>query len=215
MMTTTEVDNWPGDVQGVQGPELMDRMRRHAERFGVEIVNDHVRQRRARPAAVPARRREGRIHLRCADHRDRRLGALPRPPSEKHSGAAACRRARPATASSSATSRSPSSAAATPPSKRRCTSRTSPRTSRSCTGATSCAPSRSCRIACSSAARPGNVAILWDHAVDEVLGNDQGVTGVRLASTARRQRSASSTSPGCSSRSATRRTRKSSRASSR
>ncbi len=42
LMTTTEVDNWPGDVEGLLGPALMDRMRRHAERFGVEIVNDHI-----------------------------------------------------------------------------------------------------------------------------------------------------------------------------
>jgi thioredoxin reductase (NADPH) len=42
LMTTTEVDNWPGDVEGLQGPELMDRMRRHAERFSTQIVNDHV-----------------------------------------------------------------------------------------------------------------------------------------------------------------------------
>jgi thioredoxin reductase (NADPH) len=42
LMTTTEVDNWPGDVHGLQGPDLMDRMRRHAERFNTQIVNDHV-----------------------------------------------------------------------------------------------------------------------------------------------------------------------------
>ena len=42
LMTTTDVDNWPGDVHGLLGPDLMDRMRRHAERFGVEIVSDHV-----------------------------------------------------------------------------------------------------------------------------------------------------------------------------
>ena len=42
LMTTTEVDNWPGDVHGLQGPDLMDRMRRHAERFSTQIVNDHV-----------------------------------------------------------------------------------------------------------------------------------------------------------------------------
>ncbi len=41
-MTTTEVDNWPGDVEGLQGPALMERMRRHAERFATEIVNDHM-----------------------------------------------------------------------------------------------------------------------------------------------------------------------------
>ena len=42
LMTTTEVDNWPGDDAGVQGPDLMERMRRHAERFATEIVFDHV-----------------------------------------------------------------------------------------------------------------------------------------------------------------------------
>jgi thioredoxin reductase (NADPH) len=42
LMTTTEVDNWPGDVEGLQGPGLMERMRRHAERFATEIVGDHI-----------------------------------------------------------------------------------------------------------------------------------------------------------------------------
>jgi thioredoxin reductase (NADPH) len=42
LMTTTEVDNWPGDVEGLQGPALMERMRRHAERFATQIVNDHI-----------------------------------------------------------------------------------------------------------------------------------------------------------------------------
>ncbi|HUG03202.1 MAG TPA: thioredoxin-disulfide reductase [Steroidobacteraceae bacterium] len=42
LMTTTEVDNWPGDVEGLLGPDLMDRMRRHAERFGVEIAADQA-----------------------------------------------------------------------------------------------------------------------------------------------------------------------------
>ncbi len=42
LMTTTDVDNWPGDVEGLQGPQLMDRMLKHAERFDTEIVNDHI-----------------------------------------------------------------------------------------------------------------------------------------------------------------------------
>jgi thioredoxin reductase (NADPH) len=42
LTTTTDVDNWPGDAEGVQGPELMQRMQRHAERFGTEIVFDHI-----------------------------------------------------------------------------------------------------------------------------------------------------------------------------
>jgi thioredoxin reductase (NADPH) len=42
LMTTTEVDNWPGDPHGLTGPLLMERMRKHAERFNTEVVNDHI-----------------------------------------------------------------------------------------------------------------------------------------------------------------------------
>src|SRR6185295_15374986 len=42
LMTTTDVDNWPADATGVQGPELMERFLKHAERFGTEIISDHV-----------------------------------------------------------------------------------------------------------------------------------------------------------------------------
>ncbi len=42
LTTTTDVDNWPGDADGVQGPELMQRMQKHAERFDTEIIFDHI-----------------------------------------------------------------------------------------------------------------------------------------------------------------------------
>jgi thioredoxin reductase (NADPH) len=42
LMTTTDVDNWPGDVEGLQGPALMERMREHAERFHTRLVNDQI-----------------------------------------------------------------------------------------------------------------------------------------------------------------------------
>jgi thioredoxin reductase (NADPH) len=44
LMTTTDVDNWPGDVEGLQGPDLMLRMRKHAERFSTEIAEDHIQR---------------------------------------------------------------------------------------------------------------------------------------------------------------------------
>ena len=42
LMTTTDVDNWPADAEGVQGPDLMQRFQRHAERFETEVVSDHI-----------------------------------------------------------------------------------------------------------------------------------------------------------------------------
>ncbi|MEM6513696.1 MAG: thioredoxin-disulfide reductase [Pseudomonadota bacterium] len=42
LMTTTDVDNWPGDAEGLQGPDLMQRMLQHAERYDTEVINDHV-----------------------------------------------------------------------------------------------------------------------------------------------------------------------------
>jgi len=44
LMTTTDVDNWPADHAGVQGPELMERFQKHAERFGTRLITDHIHQ---------------------------------------------------------------------------------------------------------------------------------------------------------------------------
>ena len=44
LMTTTDVDNWPADADGVQGPDLMERFRRHAERFATELLHDHIQK---------------------------------------------------------------------------------------------------------------------------------------------------------------------------
>ena len=44
LMTTTDVDNWPGDVHGLMGPDLMERMRKHAERFDTQFVFDHIHE---------------------------------------------------------------------------------------------------------------------------------------------------------------------------
>ncbi len=42
LMTTTDVDNWPGDVEGLQGPDLMERMLKHVQRYNTEVINDHI-----------------------------------------------------------------------------------------------------------------------------------------------------------------------------
>lgn len=44
LMTTTDVDNWPGDVEGLQGPDLMARMLKHVQRFDTEVVHDHIQR---------------------------------------------------------------------------------------------------------------------------------------------------------------------------
>lgn len=44
LTTTTDVDNWPGDVEGLQGPDLMTRMQQHAERFDTEVIFDHINE---------------------------------------------------------------------------------------------------------------------------------------------------------------------------
>jgi len=44
LTTTTDVENWPGDSEGLQGPELMDRMKKHVEQFDVKVVNDHINE---------------------------------------------------------------------------------------------------------------------------------------------------------------------------
>ena len=43
LTTTTEVENWPGDHNNLQGPELMDRMKEHAEKYNVRIINDYIK----------------------------------------------------------------------------------------------------------------------------------------------------------------------------
>ena len=57
LMTTTDVDNWPGDVEGLQGPALMERMQKHAARFGTEIQFDYVTAVDLSQHAVPVKRR--------------------------------------------------------------------------------------------------------------------------------------------------------------
>ena len=66
LMTTTDVDNWPADADGVQGPDLMQRFQKHAERFETEVVFDHIHTVNLGRAAVPARGRRGHLHLRRA-----------------------------------------------------------------------------------------------------------------------------------------------------
>ena len=104
LMTTTEVDNWPGDAHGLMGPDLMERMQAHAERFDTEIVFDHIH-------TADLSQRPFRLKGDSGEYTGDALiiatGAtreVPGPASRRErSWAAACPPARPATASSSRT----------------------------------------------------------------------------------------------------------------
>ena len=54
LMTTTDVDNWPADPDGVMGPELMERFEKHAKRFNTEIVFDHIHYYKRLIRSIPA-----------------------------------------------------------------------------------------------------------------------------------------------------------------
>ena len=182
LMTTTEVDNWPGDVEGLQGPALMERMKPHAERFATEIVNDHVQ---AVDLAVRPFRLRGDAHGYSCDALIIATGATARYlglPSEdrfRGRGVSACatcdgfffRNQRVAvvgggnTAVEEALYLSHIAQHVTLVHRRdklRAEKILQERLFREVTA--------------------GKMSVIWNHTVDEVLGNEHGVSGVRLRS---------------------------------
>jgi thioredoxin reductase (NADPH) len=184
LMTTTDVDNWPGDDAGVQGPELMERMRRHAERFETEIVFDHIHKVNltARPFLL-----EGDSGSYTCDALIIATGATARylglPSEEKFKGRGV-------------------SACAT------CDGFFYRNQAVAVIGGGNTAVEEALYLSnlashvtlvhrrdalraekimqqklFEKAGPGGNVTLLWDHVVDEVLGDDSGVTGVRVRNT--------------------------------
>jgi thioredoxin reductase (NADPH) len=180
LMTTTEVDNWPGDVEGLQGPALMERMKRHAERFATTIINDHVQ---SVDLSVRPLRLTGDTHQYSCDALIIATGAAARylglPSEDKYRGrgVSACatcdgfffRGQRVAvigggnTAVEEALYLSHIAAHVTLVHRR-----------------DKLRAEKILQDRLFREVHAGKMAVLWNHAVDEVLGDAQGVNGVRL-----------------------------------
>ncbi|MCB1748423.1 MAG: thioredoxin-disulfide reductase [Gammaproteobacteria bacterium] len=180
MTTTTDVDNWPGDDAGVQGPELMERMKRHAERFGTQLVHDHI-------GSVELGQRPFLLHgdggsysceaLIIATGASARYLGLPSEEAYKGRGVSACAtcdgffyRNKPVavigggnTAVEEALYLANIASHVTVVHRR-----------------DSFRAEKILARRLEDKAAGGNVSILWNHVLDEVLGDAAGVTGVRL-----------------------------------
>jgi thioredoxin reductase (NADPH) len=183
LMTTTEVDNWPGDIEGLQGPALMERMRAHAERFATEIVSDHIDQ--AQLSRQPFVLRGDRAHYSCdaliiATGASARYLGLPSEDRFRGRGVSACatcdgfffRGHRVAvvgggnTAVEEALYLSNMAAHVTLIHRR-----------------DKLRAEKILQDRLLQREQEGKVSFIWHHAVEEVLGNDSGVSGVKLRST--------------------------------
>ncbi|MGR9051254.1 MAG: thioredoxin-disulfide reductase [Gammaproteobacteria bacterium] len=183
LTTTTDVDNWPGDVEGLQGPDLMERMRRHAERFDTEIIFDHIHTAdlSARPFTLTG---DSGIYtcdaLIIATGASAKYLGMPSEEAYKGKGVSACAtcdgffyRNKPVavigggnTAVEEALYLSNIASQVTVVHRRD--------------------KFRSEKILSDKLiekSESGNVVIEWNHVLDEVLGDDMGVTGARIKST--------------------------------
>ncbi|MFW1676363.1 thioredoxin-disulfide reductase [Pontibacter sp. JAM-7] len=183
LTTTTDVDNWPGDVDGVQGPELMDRMQRHAERFDTQVIFDHINETdlRNRPFRLKGDMAEYTCDalIICTGASAQYLG-LPSEEAFQGRGVSACatcdgffyRGQKVAvigggnTAVEEALYLSNIAAEVTLIHRR-----------------DSLRSEKILQDKLLERAENGNINILWNHTLDEVLGDETGVTGLRVKST--------------------------------
>ena len=179
MTTTTDVDNWPGDDQGVQGPELMERMKRHAERFGTKLIHNAVD--RVDLSSRPFRLFCGPDEYTCdaliiATGASAKYLGLPTEEAYKGRGVSACAtcdgfffRNQPVAVGGGNTAVEEALYLSNIASRVTVVHRRD--------------QFRAEQIMIDKLverSRTGNVSILYDHVLDEVLGDDRGVTGVRL-----------------------------------
>src|SRR5262245_14562567 len=180
MTTTTDVDNWPGDDKGVQGPELMERMKQHAERFGTKLIYNHID--RVELGARPFRLFGGKSEYTCdaliiATGASAKYLGLPTEEAFKGRGVSAC-----ATCDGFFFKDQPvavigggNTAVEEALYLANIASRVTVVHRRDQFRAEQIMINKLLERA-----RSGNVEILWNHVLDEVLGDERGVTGARL-----------------------------------
>jgi thioredoxin reductase (NADPH) len=183
LMTTTDVDNWVGDVEGLQGPELMDRMLKHVQRYDVEVINDHIKKAdiSTRPFVL-----EGDYGTYTTDTLIIATGAtamylgLPSEEAYKGRGVSACatcdgfffRDKDVAVVGGGNTAVEEALYLSNIASKVILVHRRD-----------ELRADKILQDQLFNRAKEGKIEILWDHVVDEVLGDDSGVTGLRVRST--------------------------------
>jgi thioredoxin reductase (NADPH) len=183
MTKPTDVDNWPGDDKGVQGPELMERMKRHAEKFGTKLIYNHVD--RVELGSRPVHLHCGRTSYTCdaliiATGASAKYLGLPNEEAFKGRGVSAC-----ATCDGFFFKNQPVAVVGggnTAVEEALYLSNIASRV----TVVHRRDEFRAEQIMINKLterARTGNVDILWNHVLDEVVGDERGVTGARLKST--------------------------------
>ena len=184
LMTTTDVDNWPGDDQGVQGPELMERMLKHAQRFDTEVIFDHIHTAELTAKPITVHGDAGSYTcdaLVIATGASAKYLGLPSEEAYKGKGVSACAtcdgfffRNQPVTVIGGGNTAVEESiylsniASSVTVVHRRDKLR---------------AEAILVDKLMSRTGDAGNVVVEWNHVLDEVLGDDSGVTGVRLRNT--------------------------------
>jgi len=184
LMTTTEVENWPGDAEGLLGPDLMERMRKHAERFDTEMVFDHIHTTdlKRRPFLLKGDNGDYTCDaLIIATGATARYLGLPSEEAFKGRGVSAC-----ATCDGFfyrdqevAVIGGGNTAVEEALYLSNITSRVTLVHRRDSLRAEKILQQR----LFDRSGDDGNVSLLWDHVLDEVLGDDSGVTGIRVRST--------------------------------
>lgn len=189
LMTTTDVDNWPGGAENLQGPELMDQLRAHAERLGTELVNDQINS--VDLGTRPFHLRGGSGEYRCdaliiATGATARYLGLESEERFKGRGVSACAtcdgffyRDKPVTVIGGGNTAVEEALYLS-----NITSRVTLIHRRDSLRAEKMMQQQLFAKSVDNPSGDGNVEILWNHVLDEVLGDDSGVTGIRARSTA-------------------------------